>query len=86
MLEEVQSHLESLAEDAGLEISSRKIKQFTNLVIELKSEYDIDLEELVTEFKSIAPSDDDIWEEFINEVADYVLELINEESEDVDDF
>jgi uncharacterized protein YpuA (DUF1002 family) len=77
--EELTSHLENLADDSGIEITSRQINKFVNLAIELKDESDILYEEVLEEFQSISPSDEDEWMEFIEEVSDFVYDLISEE-------
>lgn len=80
--DEIKSHLENLADDSGIEITSRQINKFVNLSLELMDEVDISYEELLEEFQSIAPSDEDEWMEFIEEVSDFVFDLISEESEE----
>jgi uncharacterized protein YpuA (DUF1002 family) len=80
--DEIKSHLENLADDSGIEITSRQINKFVNLVLELKDESDISYEELLDEFKSISPSDEDEWLDFIEEVSDFVFDYISEENEE----
>jgi uncharacterized protein YpuA (DUF1002 family) len=43
--DEIKSHLENLADDSGIEITSRQIAKFVNLALELKDEADISYEE-----------------------------------------
>jgi uncharacterized protein YpuA (DUF1002 family) len=78
--DELKSHLENLADDSGIEITNRQINKFVNLAIELKDESVIFYEEILEEFQSISPSDEDEWKEFIEEVSDFVYDLISEES------
>jgi uncharacterized protein YpuA (DUF1002 family) len=80
--EEITSHLENLAEDSGIEITSRQINKFVNLILELKNESDISYEELLKEFSSISPSDEDEWVEFLEEISDFTYDLISEENEE----
>jgi len=80
--EEITSHLENLAEDSGIEISRRQINKFVNLLFELKNESDISYDELLEEFSSISPSDEDEWIEFLEEVSDFAYDLIYEENEE----
>jgi uncharacterized protein YpuA (DUF1002 family) len=80
--DEIKSHLENLADDSGVEITSRQIVKFVNLALELKDEADISYEELLQEFQSISPSDEDEWMDFVEEVADFVFDYIAEENED----
>lgn len=79
--DEIKSHLENLADDSGIEITSRQINKFVNLALELKDEADISYEELLEEFQSISPSDEDEWADFVEEVADFVFDYISEENE-----
>jgi uncharacterized protein YpuA (DUF1002 family) len=79
---EIQSHIENLAEDFGIEITTRQANKFVNLSIELMSEVDICYDEILQEFKSISPSDEDEWLDFLEEVSDFVYDLISEETED----
>lgn len=79
--DEIQSHLETLAEDFGLDVTTRQVNKFVNLTLELKQEIDITFEEIVSEFNSIALDDTEDWTEFIEEVADFVFDFINEESD-----
>ena len=80
--DEIKSHLENLADDSGVEITNRQIVKFVNLALELKDEADISYEELLEEFQSISPSDEDEWMDFVEEVADFVFDYIAEENED----
>jgi len=80
--DEITSHLENLAEDSGIEITSRQINKFSNLILELKNESDISYEELLEEFSSISPSDEDEWIEFLEEISDFTFDLITEENEE----
>ena len=80
--DEIKSHLENLADDSGIEITSRQIAKFVNLALELKDEADISYEELLDEFQSISPSDEDEWMDFIEEVSDFVFDYIAEENEE----
>jgi hypothetical protein len=80
--DEITSHLENLAEDSGIEISRRQINKFVNLLFELKNESDISYDELLEEFSSISPSDEDEWIEFLEEVSDFAYDLIYEENEE----
>jgi len=80
--DEIKSHLENLADDSGVEITNRQIVKFVNLALELKDEVDISYEELLEEFQSISPSDEDEWMDFIEEVSDFVFDYISEENED----
>lgn len=82
---ELISHLENLADDSGIEITSRQINKFVNLALELKDETDISYEELLEEFQSISPSDEDEWMEFIEEIADFIYDLISEENSEEDE-
>lgn len=80
--DEIKSHLENLADDSGIEITSRQIAKFVNLALELKDEADISYEELLDEFQSISPSDEDEWMDFVEEVSDFVFDYIAEENEE----
>ncbi len=80
--DEIKSHLENLADDSGIEITSRQIVKFVNLALELKDEADISYEELIEEFQSISPSDEDEWMDFVEEVSDFVFDYIAEENEE----
>jgi uncharacterized protein YpuA (DUF1002 family) len=80
--DEIKSHLENLADDSGIEITSRQIVKFVNLALELKDEADISYEELLEEFQSISPSDEDEWMDFVEEVSDFVFDYIAEENEE----
>jgi uncharacterized protein YpuA (DUF1002 family) len=80
--DEIKSHLENLADDSGIEITSRQIAKFVNLALELKDEADISYEELIEEFQSISPSDEDEWMDFVEEVSDFVFDYIAEENEE----
>jgi len=80
--DEIKSHLENLADDSGIEITSRQINKFVNLALELKDEADISYEELIEEFQSISPSDEDEWMDFVEEVSDFVFDYIAEENEE----
>jgi hypothetical protein len=82
---ELISHLENLADDSGIEITSRQINKFVNLAIELTDESDIFYEEVLEEFQSISPSDEDEWMEFIEEIADFIYDLISEENSEEDE-
>jgi len=82
---ELTSHLENLADDSGIEITSRQINKFVNLAIELTDESDIFYEEVLEEFQSISPSDEDEWMEFIEEIADFIYDLISEENSEEDE-
>jgi hypothetical protein len=53
--------------------------------IELKEEAEITLEELIEEFSSIAPDDENSWSEFVEEIATYMFGIIEEEQEDMED-
>jgi hypothetical protein len=70
------SHLENLADDANLELTSRQFKKFFNLAKELVVEQDITLEEIQEEFTSIAPDDEDEWTEFIEAISEFIFELV----------
>jgi len=78
--EEIISHLENLADDSGVEITSRQINKLANLALELKIESDLFYEEVLEEFRSISPSDEDEWLEFIEEISDFVYDLISDEN------
>lgn len=80
--DEITSHLENLAEDSGIEITTRQINKFVNLILELKNESDILYDELIEEFRSISPSDEDEWSDFLEEVSDFTYDLISEENEE----
>jgi uncharacterized protein YpuA (DUF1002 family) len=80
--DEITSHLENLAEDSRIEITSRQINKFVNLLFELKNESDISYDELLEEFSAISPSDEDEWIEFLEEVSDFAYDLICEENEE----
>jgi len=80
--DEIKSHLENLADDSGIEITSRQINKFVTLALELKDEADISYEELLEEFQSISPSDEDEWMDFVEEVSDFVFDYIAEENEE----
>lgn len=81
--DEITSHLENLADDSGIEITSRQLNKFVNLILELKNESDILYDELIEEFKSISPSDEDEWMDFVEEVSDFTYDLISEENEEI---
>jgi len=70
------SHLENLADDANLEMTSRQVKKFFNLSKDLLEERDITLEEIQEEFQSIAPDDEDEWTEFVEAISEFIFELI----------
>jgi hypothetical protein len=70
------SHLENLADDANLEMTSRQVKKFFNLSKDLLEEHDITLEEIQEEFSSIAPDDEDEWTEFVEAISEFIFELI----------
>jgi hypothetical protein len=70
------SHLENLADDANLEMTSRQVKKFFNLSKDLLEEQDITLEEIQEEFRSIAPDDEDEWTEFVEAVSEFIFELV----------
>lgn len=71
--EQIQSSVEELAADALVEISSRKLKKLVNLVIELSDDIDITLEEIKEDISVIAGDDADEWDEFIEELANFIL-------------
>jgi hypothetical protein len=83
--DELKSHLENLADDSGIEITNRQINKFVNLAIELKDESVVFYDEILEEFQSISPSDEDEWKEFIEEVSDFVYDLISDESSEEDE-
>lgn len=79
--DEITSHLENLSEDCNLEITKRQLNKFVNLILELKDESDISYEEIFEELQSIAPSDEDEWNDFLSEVSDFTYDLVSEENE-----
>ena len=83
--DEIQSHLETLAEDFALDVTARQIKKFVNLTLELRQEADITFDEILAEFQSITPADEDDWLEFLEEVSDFVFDLINEQYDEETD-
>ena len=84
--ETLKIHFERLAEDASLDITARQLNKFYNLAKELRNESDISLEELIDEFRSIAPSDSDEWEEFIEAISEFLLENIDDNyTDDIED-
>lgn len=78
--DEIKSAVESLAEDALIEISSRKLNKLVNLVAELAEDIDVTLEEIEEDIQVIAGDDVDDWEEFTKELANYIL-FIEEETQ-----
>lgn len=87
MDEIIKTRIESVAEDFDLELSNRQLNKFSKLVEELKDE-DISKEEILEEFILISPDEEDeTWNEFFDELTEYVIELQNEnESECSDDY
>lgn len=87
MDEIIKSRIESVAEDFDLELTNRQLNKFSKLVEELKDE-DISKEEILEEFILISPDDEDeTWNEFFDELTEYVIELQNEnESECSDEY
>jgi hypothetical protein len=77
--EEIQSRIESLIDDASLDVSSRKVTKLTNLASELMDDVDITLDEIVEDFQKVAGDDLEDWSEFIQEVSNFVFETIEEE-------
>jgi hypothetical protein len=78
--EQIQSSVEELAADALVEISSRKLKKLVNLVTELSEDSDITLEEIKEDIQIIAGDDADEWDEFVEELANFIL-FIDEETQ-----
>ena len=78
--DEIKSAVEDLAADALVEISSRKLKKIVNLVGELAEDSDITLEEIKEDIQVIAGDDADEWDEFIDELAKFIL-FIEEETQ-----
>jgi len=80
--DEIKSQIEILVEDASLDISTRKLTKVVNLAAELLEDVDITLEEIVEDFQKVAGDDVDDWNEFIQEVSNFVYETIEEELDD----
>lgn len=87
MDEIIKTRIESVAEDFDLELTNRQLNKFSKLVEELKDE-DIAKEEILEEFILISPDEEDeTWNEFFDELTEYVIELQNEnESEFSDEY
>lgn len=86
MDEVIKSRIESVAEDFSLELSNRQLNKFFKLVNELKDE-NIPKEEILEEFNLVSPDEeDDTWNEFFDELTEYVIELQNENECDSDDY
>lgn len=78
MDEIIKSRIESVAEDFSLELSNRQLNKISKLVSELKDE-DISKEEIMEEFNLVSPDEEDeTWNEFFDELTEYVIELQNE--------
>jgi hypothetical protein len=78
--EQIKSTVEELAADALIEISSRKLRKLVNLVTELSDDSDITLEEIKEDIQVIAGDDADDWDEFTEELANFIL-FIDEETQ-----
>lgn len=84
MDEIIKSRIESVAEDFSLELSNRQLNKFSKLVSELKDE-DISKEEIMEEFNLVSPDEEDeTWNEFFDELTEYVIELQNENEHECD--
>lgn len=82
----IKSQLEILADDSGIQMTTRQIKKYINLAMELKDEVGISLDEITEELNSISPDDDDDWNEFVEHFAIYLFEIIEENADEDSEF
>lgn len=79
--ENIKSAIENMVDDSTLELPARTINKLCKLADELRTE-DVTLEEIREEFKLLIPAsmdeDDDNWEEFVEELSNYIYEFSEE--------
>ena len=83
--EEIKSNLETIADDFGIELTSRQTKKFSKLISEL-SEESCGREEIFEELKTVSPDDEDEdWNELIEAIVDFVVDNMDDFEEYQDD-
>jgi|LakMenE01Jun11ns_1017448.scaffolds.fasta_scaffold8975829_1 hypothetical protein len=83
--EEIKSNLENIADDFGIELTSRQTKKLSKLIAEL-SEENASREEIFEELKTVSPDDEDEdWNELIEAMVDFVVDNMDDFEEYQDD-
>jgi len=75
--EEIKTYFEELAQDCDLDLSNKRISSFANCALELISE-EADVDEIREELISIAPDDNDEWQDFVDEASKFIMDQIND--------
>lgn len=75
--EEIKTYFEDLAQDCGLELSTKRINSFANSALELIQD-EADVDEIREELTTLSPDDSDEWQDFIDEATKFIIDEIND--------